>query len=234
LLEASWNLSSCGCYKSGENKIYVPKDYEYEKGTWDYQVITHEFSHALRTLERQESDRKVKCTFSGINYNNVLVEESLDTLFAVSLLDYEEKDLGYQLQSNYHSIILDSIDNYNLSDYVNHSCSYYAIKLDEFTGDENKATTMFELIQLQYNEYHDSNLSVDQSEYYPLYDYISDIYYKNRINSNMSYSEASVIKEELEERVMYDVPERYNIDINHFDEHFNEYCKDLGIKVKTK
>ena len=50
----------------------------------------------------------------------------------------------------------------------------------------------------------------------------------------MSYSEASVIKEELEERVMYDVPERYNIDINHFDEHFNEYCKDLGIKVKTK
>lgn len=234
LLKTSWNINSCGCYVQKENKIYVLKDYEYQKGTWEYQVIMHEFSHALRSYYREEDGRKVRINFLGNNYNNLLTEEALNSLFAVSLFDYEERDVAYQLQSNYHSVIIDSMDNYSLSDYVNHSCSYYAKKLDEYTGEENKATTILELMEVQYDDFHDSKIYLEQSEYYPIYDYISNIYYKNRINADMSYEDAKLVADELVERVTYDVPEEYNIDINHFYDYFKEYCTEKGIKVKTR
>ena len=50
----------------------------------------------------------------------------------------------------------------------------------------------------------------------------------------MSYSEAVDLTNQLVERVTYDVPEDYNIDVNHFYEHLNSYCNNIGIDTNKK
>lgn len=99
LLKVSWDVYSCGCYVKSENKIYVLKDKEYEEGTWDYQVIFHELSHCLRDSHYTDEDgNKVYIQFAGLNYYDVPNAEAINSLFAVSLFDYEENDIAYQMQ----------------------------------------------------------------------------------------------------------------------------------------
>lgn len=230
LMLASLSIDSYGCYIRTENKIYVLEDYEYEKGTWAYQVIYHEFSHCLRTGYWETADNTIKVQVEGLNFSNVITAEALNSLFTVSLFDYEELDIAYQLQSNYHSVIIDCMDNYSIEDYVGHSVSYYAKKLDEFNKDDNYATVILELIQMQYDDFHSDKITVAPEEYYPIYDYIADMYYKKYLNSDMSYSEAVQITDRLLERILFDVPEEYNIPVEHFYEHLKEYCNELGIE----
>lgn len=234
LLKNSLSMDSYGCYVRNENKIYVLKDYDYIKGTWPYQVIFHEFSHCLRTGVWNINGTRVRVQIEGQNFNNTITAEALNSLFTVSLFDYEEKDIAYQLQSNYHSVMIECMDNYKIDDYENHSLSYYAKKLDEFNKDNNYATVILELIQAQYKDYHDNSIEVSQDQYYPIYDYVADMYYKKYLNSNMSYSEAVDLTDQLINRIMYDVPEDYNIDIDHFYEHLNNYCDTIGIEKNVK
>lgn len=156
LLKVTWDTNSCGCYVRDEDKIYVLKDKEYEKGTWDYQVLYHEFSHCLRdSIYEDEDGNRVSIQFMGLNYYDIPNAEALNSLFAVSLFDYEEKDIAYQFQSNAHQIILECMDNYTLNDYVNHSMTYYAKQLDTYNQDDNYALTILSLMNEQYEDYHD-------------------------------------------------------------------------------
>lgn len=230
LISASLSMDSYGCYVRTENKIYVLEDYEYEKGTWAYQVIYHEFSHCLRTARWEKDGVDIRVQVEGLNFSNVITAEALNSLFTVSLFDYEELDIAYQLQSNYHSVMIDCMNNYSIEDYVGHSISYYADKLDEFNKDDNYATVILELIQMQYDDFHSDKITVAPEEYYPIYDYIADMYYKKYLNSNMSYSEAVQVTDRLLERILFDVPEEYNIPVEHFYEHLKEYCNELGIE----
>lgn len=228
------SMTASGCYVKDENKIYVLEDKEYEKGTWDYQVIFHELSHCLRNGTYDIDGKDVRITEVGQGFYNTITMESLNSLFAVSLFDYDENDIAYQLQSNYHKVILDCIDNYDLSDYVNHSLSYYAKQLDEFNGDDNYATVILELIQMQYDDFHSEKFEAEQYGYYPIYDYITDMYFNKYISSDMSYDQAKELTDNLVETIMFDVPEEYNIDTNHFYENLDEYCNSIGISVSSR
>lgn len=230
LLKVSLDSNSCGCYVKSENNIYVLKDKSYEEGTWDYQVIFHELSHCLRDSQYvDENGNEVQISFTGLNYWDIPNSEALNSLFAVSLFDYEERDISYQLQSNAHKIMIECMDNYTLSDYVNHSLSYYIKKLDEYNNDDNYACTILSLMNAQYEDYHNTQISTAQSEYYPIYDYISKMYLGKHVNSNTTYEEATAIMDSLVEQLTFDVPEEYNIDTNHFYDYLNEYCESVNI-----
>ena len=234
LITHTLSVDSYGCYVRSENKIYVLDGYEFEPMTWAYQVIFHEFSHCLRTGNYVDGDKKIKIQVEGQNYSNTITAEALNSLFTVSLFDYEEKDIAYQLQSNYHKIMIECMDNYSLEDYINHSLSYYAIKLDEFNNDENYATIILDLIETQYKDYHSKSMYVEQSEYYPIYDYISNMYYKKYITKDMTYQESLDICEELIQKITYDVPEDYNINTERFYQTLDNYCEKLNINKNTK
>ena len=223
----SWD--ALACYVRTENAIYVMKDYEYKEGTWDYQVLYHELSHAARSRWCYLGEYKVRIQADGPNYYDLVIGEALNSVFAVSLFDYEEKDIAYQLQSNIIKLLIDNMDNYNLSDYMNHSMAYFCHQLDEFHGDNNYASVLLKLVQTQYDDYHDSRIEIEQSEYYPIYEYLSDFYYKNRINENTTYEEAQGYTLELINKIMFDVPAEYNIDINYFYTYLNEYCEKIGL-----
>ncbi len=232
MMKATISVDAVGCYVQDENRIYLLEGHEYKPGTWDYQVIYHELSHCMRDTQFKDKEgNDVYVKFCGLNYWDVPNAEAINSLFAVSLFDYEEKDIAYQYQSNYHKLILETIDNYTLDDYVNHSLSYYAQQLDKYNGDDNYATSMLALMETQYRDFHSSSFEAPQSEYYPLYDYLSKMYLGKHLNPNMSYEEARAVMDEMLEQLLFDVPEEYNIDTNHFYDYLNEYCNSIGISV---
>ena len=224
LLKVTWDTNSCGCYVRDEDKIYVLKDKEYEEGTWDYQVLYHEFSHCLRdSIYEDEDGNRVSIQFMGLNYYDIPNAEALNSLFAVSLFDYEEKDIAYQFQSNAHQIILECMDNYTLNDYVNHSMTYYAKQLDTYNQDDNYALTILSLMNEQYEDYHDDSRENPQSVYYPIYDYISEMYLDKYVTADMSYDEAKAVMDQMLDRLLFDVPEEYHIDRDHFYTYLDDY-----------
>lgn len=221
------NHSAAG-YDRNKNTIYILEGQEYIKGTWEYQVLYHELSHAARTgvWDIDMIKRRVQC--EGVNFNTVTCAEALNSLFAVSLFDYEEESIAYQLQSNYVKTMIDSLDDYQLSDYMNRSLSYFVYKLGEFNnGDFKTAVEIMNLIETQYKDIYTTSYDYSKEVYYPIYDYISRMYYKNRITAEMSHEEAYTIADELTDRIMKNVDEIYQIPVEHFYQYFEQYYKAL-------
>ena len=226
---AAGNADSYGCYKKTENKIYVPVGQDYEYGSWPHQVLYHEFSHCLRTGNWDRDGKMYRVQACGNNLNNDMLEEALNSVFAVSLYNYEERDIAYQLQSNYNKVMIECLgSSYTMDDYVNHSLSYYASKLNEYNNDDN-AIDMIELMTMQYDAYYGGEITVSQDQLQPLYEYISNMYFKKYITSNMSYEQAKEVASSLVDKIMYDVPAEYNIDTNNFYEYLDNYCENIGI-----
>lgn len=222
------------CYRKDENTIYTLKDYNYQEGTWEYQVIVHEMTHPIRSSYLTKNGEEIRTQFENSSGNGTIVGEALNSLLALRSYDKNEKNIAYQAQSNMIEVMLESMDNYNLQDYVEHNITYLQNELNIQNGND-KAVDILALMELQYDDYHNDEISVNQENYYELYDYISKMYYDKFINPNMSYSQALEIEQNLVEKITYDVPVEYNIDTNHFLEYFDNYCNEKGITLeKTK
>ncbi len=232
LFAKTMSRDSLACYIRTENAIYVKDGYTYKPGTFEYQILYHELTHAARSIWKEEGEVSIRIQANGDNFNSVIVEEALDSLFAVSLFDYDEKDIAYQFQSNMIKLMIDNMDNYKISDYMNHSLSYFVQKLNEYTN-SNYAAAILELLQMQYEDYHDDYLHIDQNEFYPLYDFIADMYYKNRITKDTTYEEARGYARELVQKISFDVPGEYEVNVQHFYDYLDQYCENLGI-VKSQ
>ncbi len=228
LMINSLSADSSGCYRKDRNKIYVLKDYVYEPGTWDYQVIMHEFSHVLKSGNWDINDKNVVVSFESVSTNGEIIGEALNSIFAVRMYDKDEQDIAYQLQSNYLQLILENMDNYKLDDFINKSFTYFESKLNECNNNDD-AVKIMTLIKAQYTDYHDDSIEIEQKEFYPIYDYIANMVYRNNLYADMSYDEAKNVCDYMISRMTFDVPTEYNIDIEHIYQHFNEYCTSLGI-----
>ncbi len=228
LMLNSLSADSYGCYRKDRNAIYVLEDYEYIPGTWEYQVIMHEFSHVIKTGNWDINGKNVVVSFDSSYTNGEIISEALNSIFTVRMYDKEELDIAYQLQSNYLELMLNNMDNYTLSDYINKSFTYFESKLNEYNQNED-AVRIMSLIKAQYTDYHDDSIEIEQSEFYPIYDYISNMVFKNNLHSGMSYDDAKKVCDYMIYRMTFDVPEEYNIDINHIYEYFDSYCNNLGI-----
>ena len=74
---------------------------------------------------------------------------------------------------------------------------------------------------------------VEQSEYYPIYDYISNMYYKKYISDDMTYDEAKAVIDNLLDEILINVPDDYEIDTNYFYDYLNNYCSSIGISPNS-
>ena len=228
------SVNAYACYRKDENTIYTVKDYEYTPGTWEYQVIMHEMCHPIRSGFFQRGDQEIRVQFENRSGEGVIIEEAMNSLLALRSYDQNERDVAYQLQSNMIEVIVDSMDNYTYQDFVEHNITYFENELNIQNGND-RAVEMMALINLQYKDYHDDKISVDQTVFHPLYDYIARMYYSKNLTPNMSYEEALTIRNQLIDRITYDVPEEYNIDTAHFQEFFETYCAEIGIQnARTK
>ena len=223
------SATALACYRKDENTIYTVKDYEYIKGTWDYQVIMHEMCHPIRGGIFTIDGKNIRINFTSQSGQGMIIEEAMNSLLSVRSYDQKERDIAYQLQSNMIEVILECMDNYTLQDFIEHNITYFENELNN-QNDNNDAVEMIGLMTLQYDDYYNDRISVEQEQFYRLYDYIARMYYQKYLKENMSYEQALEIRNHLIERITYDVPNEYNIDINHFNEFFDEFCTLIGIK----
>ena len=221
------NPYAYACYVRTENRIYLPQGKVFEPGGWDWQVIIHELSHALRTVDYDNNwgdwDDRFRYLISSYDNTNVIGEEALNSLFAVSLLEYDERDIAYQLQSNMVGVMLECMDNYSLADYPNHSYSYFLSKLDETNGNHNYASSIMKLLEAQRDDWEETRWNRPRSTYYPLYDYICKMWLDKYALPDMDVSDLDELTASLLERVMYDVPEDYDIDTDEFYRYARTY-----------
>ena len=106
--------------------------------------------------------------------------------------------------------MIECLDDYTLSDYINHSLSYFAHKLDVQNGDNNFAMTIFRLIEEQRTDYFDNRYEREQETYYPIYDYLCKMYLNRYAKGGESEDKINQLIQELIERDTYDVPGSFN------------------------
>lgn len=232
-LKKSLSLDSLGCYVRTENKIYIPKGTKYIEGEFGYQVLIHEFCHAARSSWYDVDDIHCKLQFSSGN-DNVLLEECMNSVFSCSLLSYDEWDIAYQIPSNYMRIMLECMDNYSIEDYMSHGDTFFLSKLDEYTGRTNYAQVMWKLITLQRSDWEKDNIDIPSEEYYPIYDYLCEMYYEKYLSENMTEDEMLKVADELVYKAFYDAPEGYKIDSDYFYEYLEKYMKNMRRNMENE
>ena len=213
-LMASLSPDSLGVYRNDRNAIYIPEGTQYVEGEFGFQVLLHEFCHAARTcwLDGRYAKR------AGFNYysESTLLQESMNSAFSCSLLNYYEWDIAYQVPSNYLRIMLECMDNYELTDYINHGDTYFYRKLDETAGYRNYAKVLWQLITLQRSDWENDRIDIDAQAYYPIYDFLCDLYYDRYLRPDMTAEAARQVADELVCKAFYDAPEGYKIDPQRF------------------
>ena len=222
--------TACAVYRQDENTIYTVEGYDYVQGTWDYQVIMHEMGHPIRSLITHIGDNQVKVRFQSYSGYGTVTGEALNSLFTLRSYDPNERDVAYQLQSNMVELMVSEMDNYSYQDYVEHNLTYFEQQLNEYNGN-NDAVEMIGLMELQYKDYHNKDYEIDEAEFHKLYDYIANMYYGNHLNPNMSTEEALQVRDDFIDRLTFDVPEEYNISVEHLNQYFQDYCNSIGLSI---
>ena len=211
---ASLSADSLGVYRIDENAIYIPEGTQYIEGEFGFQVLLHEFCHAARNCWLDgDSLQRVKFSYCP---ESTLLEESMNSVFSCSLLNYYEWDIAYQVPSNYLRIMLECMDNYELTDYINHGDTYFYRKLDETAGYRNYAKVIWQLITLQRSDWENDRIDIDETEYYPIYDFLCELYYDRYLQPDMTAEEARQVADDLVYKAFYDAPEGFKINEQRF------------------
>ena len=228
LMFESLSTDSYACYRKDKNTIYVLKDYDYESDPWAFQVLYHEFSHAARNTRWKENKKNIYVKFSNQPSYGDVIEEALNSVYAISLYNENEKDIAYQLQSNYMKIMIDTMDNYSIEDYMKHDFSYFQQKLNEYNQND-LSKKVLALIELQYKDFHNDNYQIDAQDYNLIYEYITEMYLKNKIDKIKDVNQLHQVINELKGKILFDVPEEYHINSSYINEVALKYYEDYSI-----
>ncbi len=219
------SVDSLGVYFNNENAIYIPEGTVYVEGEFGFQVLIHEFCHAARICWLDGSSKNSAGFDSDLEDD--LLGECMNSDFSCSLLSYDERDIAYQTPSNYLRIMLECMDNYTLSDYMNHSSAYFLHKLDETAGDTNYASVIWKLIALQHSEWREKDIDIPAQTYEPIYDYLCRLYYRRYVMADMTDEEARAVADELVDKAFYDSPEDYKTETQPFYDNLDVYRAQL-------
>lgn len=230
LKQKTMNQNAYAVYRKDENTIYTCRDYIYKPGTWEYQVIVHECTHPISNGHFNINGKNVYVNFETKTNRGSIINEALNSILALRSYDPEGRDIAYQLQSNMLELMINSMNNYTLQDYIEHNLKYFEQKLNEFNGNM-LASDIITLIELQYKNFHNNKIHVEKDQFYPVYDYIAKMYYSKYISEGMSYDSAIQVRDNFIDRLTYGVPDEYAIDFDHLREYFNDYCREVGINI---
>ena len=236
MMRATVSMDSVACYKKSENAIYVLESIDLSKNGDDYIILAHELSHCARNAKFTNKDGyTVRVSFIDSSSMGYYAEEALITDFVYGMQGLGGKSNFYTLQSSYFRIILDCID-YNGADFMNHSVNYLIDKMDEFMEDEQYAYHIIALIDAEASLRYTDYIEVDFNEFDELYKYITRMYAKKYLTSNMTYEETLDVYENLIDEITYyfdEMKNPYDIDFSIFENEFNSCIEELGIEKSS-
>jgi len=220
------STNSLGVYRTDENMIYIPEGTDYTQKTFGYQVLVHEFCHAMRIRTSKKDGMDYYARFTSSTEMSLL-GECMNSVYSCSLLPYYEWDIAYQMPSNYLRIMIECMDNYDLSEYMSRGDTYFLSKLDEYNGDVNYAYTMWKLINLQRADSVGEGLQIEREESRYIYDYLAKMYFGKYITVETTDEEALQVLEDLKYKTFYDAPEYFEGYDEMYDEYFETYMNEL-------
>lgn len=226
------STNSVACYKRDENTIYVLNGIDLSRESSDYIVVAHELTHCARNATyKQDDGYKVYVSFYDDMNMGLYIEEALITDFCYQMQGLGNKSNFYTLQSSYFRIILDAID-YDGADFMNHSVNYLIDQMDKYMEDDQYAYHIITLIDaeaaLRYTPY----LEPEFEDFTDLYQYITRMYVKKNVTSDMTYEQTQEIYNNLVEELTYYFDQMTNpieLDLNIFEEEYNKCIEELGI-----
>ena len=221
-----------GCYNIKNNEIYVLRNNSFNKGDEGYQILFHELTHALKNSSFKLDKVDVNIKIENNNFTNEITDEAFTSILAANLCE-SEKNSSYQLQSNYYSVMIECID-YNLTDYINKPLSDFSNKLNEY-NENDLAERILKLIELEYRCDESDIISANDSEFYPIIDYLCDMYFKKYVKDDMSYEEGLIIANELDMKInksLSNKNKKHTIKI--YENIKNYYLNKSNNKTKTK
>ena len=232
IYKVSFSYDTAACYIPKENKILLLDGTSFERDSDNYIILTHELTHCARQtkyIAPDNSERTIK--FYERLEMGQYAEEGIITNIAYEMQGLNRKATFYAFQSSCYRIIMDCIG-YEGEDYMNHSVNYLIKKMDEFMGDEQYAYYIVALIDAQATQRYTPHRSVDFTDYQDLYDYITRMYMKKHLTSNMTKAEAEKIFNIFCDDIMYhfdNMKTKYDITKDNFRPEFERILKERGI-----
>ena len=233
MLWATLATDALACWKTEDNTIYVLEGIDLDKSGDGYIIFSHELTHgAKRTKFEDKNGYVIRSSFYEDIQMGYYSEEALITCFAYMLQGLGNKSYFYTLQSSYYRIILDAID-YDGADFLNHSVNYLIDKMDEYMEDDQYAYHIISLIDAEASLRYTDYIKVDFHEFGELYSYITRMYMKKYLTTEMTYEEAEEVYQNLMDEITYffdQMKRPYEIDFDVFDSTFKECVNELGIQ----
>lgn len=195
--EIEFDSSSVAYYDVENNTIVISENIDLNNPK-DLLVLRHELGHLFNNLRMEKDGWKIKYSFNDTSYGKY-PREGLDVLFT-TLPYYDEynfDNLGYPITTNMMKVLVSSLPNYKIEDSISSNVYYLEKKLDEYKRDDIPASVILDLINLQWLEYSSNEIEVDLEDYKDLYKYITELYIKSNVTSEMSCSEIMEQKEIL-------------------------------------
>ena len=219
-------------YLKKENRIQVLDTIDLEQSSDDYIILAHELTHSARNNRIWNADMKREIAFSDGLWGEY-ADEAIITDLVYEMQGLNQKANKYTLQSSYFRIILDCID-FDGADYMNHSASYLAMKMDEFMDeDEPRAWRILAKMDAEGKNHYQDYIAVDYSDYTEIHEYVTKMYCKKHLKAGMSKVEADKAYEAFMEDITYwfdKMKYPYNLEDDAMRAQFEACCRELDIK----
>ena len=232
IYKITFSYDTAACYIPKENTIMLLDGTSFERDSDNYIILTHELTHCARQTKYVAPDSsEITIKYYERLEMGEYAEEGIITNIAYEMQGLNKKATFYAFQSSCYRIIMDCIG-FDGEDYMNHSVNYLIKKMDEFMGDDQYAYYIVALIDAQATQRYSPHRSVDFTNYQDLYDYITRMYMKKHLTSNMSKAEAEEVFETFCDEIMYhfdNMKTKYDITEDNFRQEFEKILKERGI-----
>lgn len=223
-------------YDIQNNKMIISTDLDLRNDPKSRLIFRHELGHLFNHLKITKDGYSIDYAFNDAGRGTYL-KEAMNVIFTTDpfMYDYDDpkisENMGYPIITNIVRVLTEC-SGYNICDSISSNVYTFQDQLNEYYSDEIDASIIEELIEIQWIEYSDDLIQVNDSDYEDLYEYVTKVYIKKNVNPSMTYEEIQELEKTLEERLLLGVSHDEYVYIYKVKEVFKEYLT-LNNIIKT-
>lgn len=224
---------SVAYYDIENNKMIISTDIDLKNNPKSRLIFRHELGHLFNHLRLEKDGYKIDYSFNDAGRGTYL-KEALNVIFTTDPFMYDYNDpeitdnMGYPIITNIVRVLVEC-SSYDIQESVSSNVYNFQNHLNSYYSDGLDASIIEELIEIQWIEYSDDLIQVDDADYEDLYEYVTKIYMQKNVNPTMSYGEIKEAEATLEEKLLLGVSHDEYVYTSVVERVFNNYLKEHNI-----